>query len=74
MNKLRAIITILFLSLLLVGATSCLVRSHTDNEKHGRWFQKHDNNRHKKGTVIIYKENEKEKEKGHHPSKNDDRD
>ena len=52
------------------GTTSCLVRSHTDNGRHRGIFQKHDNNRHRKGAVIIFNDNER----GHRPNQNDDRD
>ncbi|MEI7504923.1 MAG: hypothetical protein WCJ61_16735 [Paludibacter sp.] len=70
MKKLRTIVTILFLSLIMGGTTSCLVRSHTDNGRHRGIFQKHDNNRHRKGAVIIFNDNER----GHRPNQNDDRD
>ena len=70
MKKLRTIVTILFLSLILGGTTSCLVRSHTDNGRHRGLFQKHDNNRHRKGSVIIFNDNDR----GHRQNHNDDRD
>ncbi len=59
MKKLRTIVSILFLSIILGGMTSCEVGLRTDNGRHrGEYHRNRDNhhdrdNHHKKGTVII---------------------
>ena len=53
MKKLRTFITILFLSLILVGMTSCEVSRHAENGRHRGWFHKHDDQRDRKDPVII---------------------
>ena len=61
MKKLRSIVTILFLSLILAGMTSCEVGLRTDNGRHRRQFRERDN----RAKVIII-----EKDRGH---RSDDR-
>jgi hypothetical protein len=54
MKKIRTIVTILFLSLILTGITSCLVSRHVDNGRHTGWFHRHNvERRHHKGAVLI---------------------
>lgn len=53
MKKLRTIITILFLSMILCGMTSCEVGRHTDNRRHRGWFHRHDREEHNRGAVLI---------------------
>lgn len=54
MKKLRIIVTILFLSLVLVVMTSCEVSRHAENGRHRGWFHRHDNHRRQhKGAVLI---------------------
>jgi hypothetical protein len=54
MKKIRTLVTILFLSFIVFGMTSCLVtsRAHHDNGKHKGWFKK-SNKHNKKGTAIF---------------------
>jgi hypothetical protein len=54
MKKLRTIATIMFLSLILCGMTSCEVGRHTDNGRHRGWFHKHEDNRPRRDAVIIF--------------------
>ena len=65
MKKLRTIATILFLLLIMSGMISCEVGRHTDNGRHRGWFQKHDNDEHRRGAVIVI-----EKDKNDHRSDN----
>jgi hypothetical protein len=51
MKKLRTVVTILFLSLILVGMTSCEISRHADNGRHRGWFHRHDD--HREGPVLI---------------------
>jgi len=60
MKKLRSILTILFLSLILCGMTSCEVGRHTDNGRHRGSFNKHENNHQKRGNVLIIDHNNRE--------------
>ena len=55
MKKLRTLLTILFLSFILCGMTSCLVTRRADNGEHRGWFHKHDDHRDKRGAVLIIK-------------------
>lgn len=57
MKKLRSIITISFLLLIMGGMTSCEVGRHTDNGRHRGWFQRHDNDEHRRGAVIVIEKN-----------------
>lgn len=66
MKKLRTIVTILFLSMILGGMTSCEVGRRTDNGRHRGWGQKHDNDEHRRGAVIVI-----EKDKRDHRSDDD---
>jgi len=59
MKKLRAIITIVFLSMILLGMTSCEIRRHADNDT--RRYQKSDNNNRRRGAVLIIKDNNRER-------------
>ena len=64
MKKLRTIVTILFLSLILVGMTSCEISRHADNGRHRGWFYKHnDHHRHKGAIIIITPENRNNRER-----------
>lgn len=57
MKKLRSIATILFLSLVLCGMTSCEVSRHTENGRHRGWFHKHERQEnHPKAVIIIEKD------------------
>jgi len=53
MKKLRMIVTILFLSLILVGMTSCEISRRANNERHSGWFYRHNDHHRNKGAVII---------------------
>jgi len=53
MKKLRTFMTILFLSLVLIGMVSCEVSRHTENGRHRGWFHKHDDHHDRKDAVII---------------------
>jgi hypothetical protein len=53
MKKLRTIVSILFLSMILLGMTSCEVGLRIDNGRHRGWFHKNENNHHRRGTVLI---------------------
>ena len=67
MKKLRTIITIFFLSLILCGMTSCEVERHSEG-RHRGWFQKHDDNEHRRGNVIVIekKNQERHSDDDHH--------
>jgi len=52
MKKLRNVLTILFLSLILGGMTSCEVSRHTEDGNRRGWFHRHNEHR-DKGTVLI---------------------
>ena len=49
MKKLRSIVTILFLSMMLVGMTSCEVGMRTDNGRHRRGYHRQE----ERGKVIV---------------------
>ena len=55
MKKLRTIMTILFLSLILVGMASCEVSRHTENGNHRRgWFHQRERHEdHPKAVIVI---------------------
>jgi hypothetical protein len=53
MKKLRTILTILFLSLILGGMTSCEISRHSENGHRRGWSQRHDNDDHRKSAVIV---------------------
>jgi hypothetical protein len=59
MKKLRAIITISFLSMMLLGMTSCEVRRHADNDR--RRYQKMDNDHRRGSAVLIIRDNNRER-------------
>ena len=52
MKKLRLSLTIVLLSFILVGMTSCEVTHHVGNERHG-WFNRHDDREHHQPALII---------------------
>lgn len=60
MKKLRVIVTVLFISMILGGMTSCEVSRHSDEGRHRGWFQKQDNDHHRKGAVLIIKQDSRE--------------
>jgi hypothetical protein len=53
MKKARNLVTILFLSLIVGGMTSCEISRHTDNGRHRGWFHKHEYPKRNKGAVLI---------------------
>lgn len=53
MKKLRTVVTILFLSLILGGMTSCEITRHTEEGRHRGWFHRHDDDRENRGPVLI---------------------
>jgi len=55
MKKLRTIVTILFLSLILAGMTSCEVSRHTENgREHRGWFHQRERHEdHPKAVIVI---------------------
>lgn len=53
MKKLRSIVTIIFLSMVLMGMTSCAVRMHEDNGRHRGWFHRNDDRPNKRDAVLI---------------------
>jgi hypothetical protein len=53
MKKLRTVLTILLLSLILGGMTSCEISRHSENGNHRGWFHRHDNRRQNGGAVLI---------------------
>jgi major membrane immunogen (membrane-anchored lipoprotein) len=53
MKKLKIVVTILLLSIITGGMSSCLVTRHSDNGRHKGWYKNHDNRRHKK--VKVYR-------------------
>lgn len=53
MKKLRTIVSILLLSMILCGMTSCEVGLRTNDGRHRGWFHKNENNHHQKGSVLI---------------------
>jgi len=56
MKKLRTIVTIFFLSLILVGMTSCEVGLRTEGRRH-RVSQRHERNENRGKVIIIEKDN-----------------
>ncbi|MDD4968546.1 MAG: hypothetical protein PHT07_03860 [Paludibacter sp.] len=65
MKKLRTILTILFISLMLGGMTSCEISRHADNGRHRGWHQRHDRDDHRRNTTIVI-------EKKHRGDRDDD--
>jgi len=54
MKRLRYLLTIIFLSLILGGMTSCEVSRHAENGRHRGWFHRSDDHRRQhKGAVLI---------------------
>ena len=69
MKKIRMIVPILFLSVILVGMTSCEISRHTDNGRHRGWFYRHNNHHRNNGAVLIItpeNRNNRERENDHH--------
>jgi hypothetical protein len=67
-KKMRTVVTILFLSLILCGMASCEITRHTENGEHRGWFHRHNDNREKRGTVIIISpqnQNNRERQEQH---------
>lgn len=63
MKKLRSIVTILFLSLILGGMTSCEVGLRTDNgRQHRRLFHRHDD----RAKVIVIDKDRDHRSDEHH--------
>jgi len=60
MKKLRDISTILLLSLMLGGLTSCEVSRHSEEGRHRGWFQRHDRDEHRGGAVIVIKKDNRD--------------
>ena len=56
MKKLRTILTILFLSLILGGMTSCEVSRHSENGHRRGMSQRHDNDRRGGAVIVIDKD------------------
>lgn len=54
---LRTAVTIIFLSLILGGMTSCEITRHTEEGRHRSWFHRHDDHRENRGTVLIIRSN-----------------
>jgi len=67
MKKLRTLVTILILSFILSGLTSCLVTRHSDsdNGRHRGWFQKHNNQRRNRGGVLIITPDNRDRQERH---------
>jgi len=53
MKKLRTIVTILFLSLMLGGMTSCEVSRRSEEGHHRGWFHHRDRDDHRRSAVIV---------------------
>ena len=53
MKKLKTIVTILILSLILVGMTSCEISRHAENRRHRGWFHRQDEHREHKDAILI---------------------
>jgi DNA-binding MarR family transcriptional regulator len=68
-KKIRTIVTILFLSLMLGGMTSCMVTRHADNGEHRGWFHKPNNQHDKRGAVLIITPNHRNDDKHRHNDK-----
>ena len=69
MKKLRTAVTILFLSLILGGMTSCEITRHTEDGRHRGWFQRHDDHRENRGPVLIIRA-DKNNNMDHHDDDN----
>ena len=65
MRKLRTATTIVFLSLILAGMTSCEVTTHTENVRHRGWFHRRDNDHREKRTVLIIGQGNQENREHH---------
>ncbi len=67
MKKLRTLLTILFLSLVLIGMTSCEMSRRSESGRHRDRFERHDNDNQRhddhdngqrpKAVIIIDKDN-----------------
>ena len=58
MKKFRAILTITFLSMILLGMTSCEIERHAESDRNRH--QKMENDHHKSGAVLIIQDNNRE--------------
>jgi len=56
MKKLRTIVTILFISLMLGGMTSCEISRHSENGHRRGMYQRHDNDRRGGAVIVIDKD------------------
>jgi hypothetical protein len=59
MKKLRTIVSISFLSMILLGMTSCEIERHVDNDRNRR--QKMENDHRRSGAVLIIQDNNRER-------------
>ena len=66
MKKLRTIVTILFLSLILCGMTSCEVSRHSEDGHRRGWFHRHDDDDHRKSAVIVIDKDRDHRSDEHH--------
>ena len=53
MKKLREFLVIAFISVMVLGNTSCLVRYQEDNGKHRGWYHHHNNRPYRDNRVIV---------------------
>jgi len=57
MKRLKVIVTVIFLSLMVFGMTSCVVRVSENNGRHRGWFHKNDI-QHRDRKVYFFKHND----------------
>jgi len=57
MKKLRTAVTMIVLSLMLGGMTSCEITRHTEEGRHRGLFYRHDDHRDNRGPVLIIRSN-----------------
>lgn len=58
MKKLRSLLIILFISVILVGMSSCVVRQYGDNGRHRGWYHRHEVRPHNRGRVVVFDGNQ----------------
>ena len=63
MKKLRTVVTILFLSLILGGMTSCETTRYSENGRHRGWFHRHDDHN---AVLIVTPDNRNNGERHEH--------
>lgn len=66
MKKLRTIVSIFFISMMLIGMTSCEVGLRTDNRRHRGWFHKHENHEERGRVIVIEKHDGDHRSDDHH--------